>query len=139
MEQGRQRGFIYTQRKLIHEQKPYIPTVHTVIERKDRYHGRSSLHFAAVNGHVDVVRLLLKKGADVAAKDYGRSTALHHAATQGHGHVVTLLLGRMEDASIAATDEYYETTTLQCAAVNGHGDVVALLEKRMGIIGRKRG
>jgi ankyrin repeat protein len=41
------------------------------------------LHAAAFNGHEAVVRLLVKKGADIAAKDkYGR-TALHLATGYG--------------------------------------------------------
>ena len=33
--------------------------------------GRTPMHYAAMDGHVDVVRLLLEKGADVKAQEKG--------------------------------------------------------------------
>jgi ankyrin repeat protein len=51
-----------------------------------------------------MVRLLLRKGADIAAKDdTDGETALHRAAEGGHKAVVYLLLERGTD--IAANDE----------------------------------
>ncbi|KAF8246227.1 ankyrin, partial [Wilcoxina mikolae CBS 423.85] len=59
---------------------------------------RTALHHAAGNGHLDTVRLLLDKGADIEAKYrdwYGTSrTALHNAAGNGHLDTVRLLLDR---------------------------------------------
>jgi len=50
------------------------------------------LHFAARQGHHEVVALLLGKGADVKAKDCNEWTSLHCAADEGHNEVVALLL-----------------------------------------------
>ena len=68
---------------------------------------KTALHWAAENGHKDVVALLLDKmeGASIAATDYDGKTALHWAAMNGHKDVVALLLDKMEGASIAATDD----------------------------------
>ncbi len=59
--------------------------------------GWTPLHAAAQNGHINVVKLLLTKGAtvDAAMSDAGQSTGwtpLHVAAQQGHINVVNLLL-----------------------------------------------
>ena len=47
--------------------------------------------FAAHNDNVEVVRLLLSKGADVNAKNSDGDTALTDAAKKGHVGVVVLL------------------------------------------------
>jgi len=49
--------------------------------------GSTPLDTAAFNGHTDVVRLLLEKGANIEA-----TTPLHTAAYNGHIGVVRLLL-----------------------------------------------
>ena len=44
-----------------------------------------------VAGHEAVARLLVEKGADVAAQDQGGATPLYWAAEAGHEAVVRLL------------------------------------------------
>ena len=46
------------------------------------------LYWAAENGYVEMVRLLLDRGADVRARG---DEALHWAASRGHVEVVELL------------------------------------------------
>ena len=55
--------------------------------------GMTALHWAAYNGHRDVVALLLSHMdlGQIAARDWSRRTALHLAAWNGHGDVVALL------------------------------------------------
>lgn len=64
------------------------------VDAKARY-DRTPLSFAADRGNVEIVRMLLEKGADVNAKDtfYG-GTALTWAADKGHTDIVRLLLAK---------------------------------------------
>jgi len=75
--------------------------VSTIIEKKAKY-GWRPLHFAANNGHVDVVRFLLEKGANVNAQDHRGRTPLHLAALDGHVDVVRFLLEK--GANVNAQD-----------------------------------
>jgi ankyrin repeat protein len=99
------------------------------VNTKFRY-DRTALSFAADRGHVDVVKVLLARGADVTVKDtfYG-ATALTWAISPAmerkpsHTDVVRLLLehgGFSADALSAA---------LRDATRAKLDDVVALLEK----------
>ena len=64
------------------------------VNAKTRY-GATALTFAADKGHVEVITLLLARGADVNAQDtfYGMR-AIDMAMTNNHAGVVTLLLER---------------------------------------------
>ena len=50
------------------------------------------LHFAATNGHVSMVKLLVERGADVNVKSQWGQTPLHYAAGEGHVAMVKLLV-----------------------------------------------
>ena len=54
--------------------------------------GNTPLHWAALNGHIDMVTSLLENGADVQSKeDFGR-TPLHFSAIGGHHEVCKALI-----------------------------------------------
>lgn len=53
------------------------------------------LHYACTNNLVDVVRLLLKKGASTCALDANGKTPLELAVQHGHSELVALLEGRV--------------------------------------------
>ena len=71
------------------------------------------LHLAAWQGHVDIVRLLLDRGADVNARGDGGRTPLHYAAYWGHLDVVELLIE--EGADVTLTTEFGHTPLVTAA------------------------
>ena len=54
--------------------------------------GRTPLHLAALQGHMQLVKLLENSGANVNASDEHGMTPLHKAAVQGHADTVAELL-----------------------------------------------
>ncbi|KAM0425178.1 hypothetical protein ACHAPT_009495 [Fusarium lateritium] len=83
----------------------------------------TDLILASYYGHRAVVKLLLEKGADIEAKDYGR-TPLSWAALEGHEAVVWLLLEKGADIEAKDNDGL---TPLLLAAMMGREAVVRLL------------
>ena len=91
--------------------------------------GMTALHMAALEGHADVVSVLLRAGAEVGATTrIGAYTPLHLASQAGHGAVVRALLGKGADATLATTNS--GTTPLHLAArvMDGEEAAAALLE-----------
>ncbi|XP_069102299.1 uncharacterized protein [Argopecten irradians] len=74
----------------------------------------SALASAARGGHIDIVQMLLSHGADPKKDD-----ALYKAAFYGHREIVELLLSHGADPN--SGDALYE------AALNGHREIVELL------------
>ena len=70
--------------------------------------------------------LLIKKGANIEAKDKYEKTPLHLAAKRGHKHIVALLISK--GAQIEAKDERGRTP-LYLAAEKGHESIVRLLKQ----------
>lgn len=90
--------------------------------------GLTSLMLASLQGHVEVVKLLLaSKKVDVNAKDITGTTSLMAAAKRGHVEIVRLLLEA--DAKLDNQSEQ-GMTALAMAAMDGHMDVVNLLVSR---------
>lgn len=85
-----------------------------------------SLDRAIVNGHIEIVEILLKAAAHVNAKGTETSTLLL-AARCGHIKIVELLLDRGVDVNAKNSSN---ETCLMYAAENGHKEVVSLLLKR---------
>ena len=84
---------------------------------------------ASSEGHVDIVRELLRAGADIHNKDsvLGR-TALHYACNSGHILVVQLLLDR--GSPLNEPDDYDNHTPLILAVYFGHEEVASELLQR---------
>ena len=77
---------------------------------------------AAVCGHLEVVDVLLRAGADADATDWSETPPIVGAASQGHVHIVERLI--RAGASIDAGTGF---TALEEAVVKGHERVVACL------------
>jgi len=77
---------------------------------------------AADNGHLNVVKLLIEKGADVNLKGEAWYGPLHAAAAKGHIEVVKILLENGADVNI-----FHQNKPLHYAAMNGHIEVARIL------------
>lgn len=91
---------------------------------------KTSLHFAAIFDHVDIVELLLRYKVNVHCKSDGGWTPLHNAAERGSASVVRLLLAAGADVNVRLLNE---STPLHLAAQGGHLEVLECLLGTPGI------
>jgi ankyrin repeat protein len=89
-------------------------------------HGDAALHWAANNGRVEALRVLVELGADKDAKTARGKTPLHLAAAMGHVEAIKALvqLGAQLDAQTAD-----EETPLQMSVRAGHHQAAQLLRE----------
>ncbi|WP_168464185.1 ankyrin repeat domain-containing protein [Wolbachia endosymbiont of Ctenocephalides felis wCfeT] len=106
------------------------------VNARDNKYGWTALHWAAFNGHTEVVVFLLGKGADVHIQNYHKETPLHLAAQMGHKDVVESLINNGAKAKINARSKS-GWISLHYAACNGKKDVVELLIKKGAKINAK--
>lgn len=59
-------------------------------------HGNTILHAAATNGHLDVVKNLIDRGARVNARNHNHDSVLHAAVLGGNLAVIRFLCGKMD-------------------------------------------
>ena len=88
--------------------------------------GRTALHLAAENNHVEIVKLLLARGAKTEATSDGHWTPLLNAAQNGHEKVVDVLLASKADVNARTSSGM---TALHWASEGGHLKVVQRLLK----------
>lgn len=114
------------------------------INAGSRTTGTTPLWKAANRGNQDLVRALIRRGADIEARDKRNSTALWAAANRGHVGTVYVLLAAGADAEAQAMtflDGKWKalayTTPLQIAKARGFYGVVRLFsEGRVAYLGR---
>ena len=88
--------------------------------------GRSALHYAALEGHAERVRELIKAGADVTHPDHRGMTPLHFAAQEQHAEVAKALLDA--GAPVDTNDEHGNTPLWKAVfSCRGEGQLITLL------------
>lgn len=91
--------------------------------------GNTPIHWAAVGGHEEIVKILLDAGCDIEIKSHDGFTPLHSVAQEDHENVLQLLLDRGADIN-ARNLEDSEHTVLHYASCWGAIKCTKLLLKR---------
>ena len=111
--------------KSLKEMKEYLRSeFEKKTKTRERNEGQTYLHFAAYLGHVDIVKVLIRNGADVNAVDRYMETALHFASKYGHVDVAKVLI--QNGANVNAVDKW-KKPALHWAARTGHVEVAKML------------
>jgi ankyrin repeat protein len=99
-----------------------------LLEASDSTFERSLLFEAAWEGHAEVAKVLVARGADVNRGDFLGHTAIYAAAFSGHEEMVLLLLRAGADIRPRVTSA---GTPLKAACFSGHLGVTRLLLRHM--------
>ena len=91
-------------------------------------YGRTALLWAAQNKHMDIVRLLIEKGANVNTKDKNTGTPLIYEVINGQLDMVKLLLDKGADLNMVSGP--VDATALIYAVFQNNKDAVQFLVKR---------
>jgi ankyrin repeat protein len=73
------------------------------VNAKDSY-GDMPLHLAVQKGNLNIVRALIKAGADVNAEDHYENTPLHHARSEWKLDIVKELITNKADVNAKCYD-----------------------------------
>ncbi len=97
------------------------------IDINDEECGVTPLHLASSIGYIDIIRMLLEKGADINAQDNYGQTPLYYASGQNNVEIVRMLLEG--GADIEAKDKSGETVLYQ-AVRSKNAEMIELLLNR---------
>jgi len=92
--------------------------------------GLNLLHIAAMEGHKDIIELIIDKGANVNGKNVNRTSPLHYAAVYDQKEIAELLL--VKGADVNAKDVDGETPLDQAES-----EIANLLRKHGGKTGEE--
>jgi len=95
------------------------------LAQSDGAHGISVLFHAVVGGNLDMVQLLLDRGADIASITGPDATALNAAAWRGDEKMAAWLIERGANPNVP---DFEGKTALQRAEENGHRKIVSLIQ-----------
>jgi len=96
------------------------------LARYSTFGGRNSpLHYAAAQGHHEIVSLLLESGVEINLRNYRGQTALMQACQYGHWEVVQTLI--LFNANVHRTDYLNGGTAIHFAALHGHARCLRLV------------
>jgi ankyrin repeat protein len=82
--------------------------------------GNSALHLAAQNGHLECVKLLVEKGANINLPGKNRATPLILASGLGHFPVVEYLLEEVTPPAKILLKDKFKRSALIMAVRNGN-------------------
>jgi ankyrin repeat protein len=99
----------------------------TVVDAEKPPNKKTALHYAAQNGHAEIVAFLLDKGADVNRPNIAGETPLHYAVGLPDPAVVNLLLARGANPNARTTDG--RSPLRMATAFARLGSIQALLDK----------
>jgi len=89
-----------------------------------------AFYIASRNGHVDVARFLLEKGADINCRGFFGAPGLHWAAINGHKPMVEFLIA--QGADLTLRDTQFNSTPLGWA-LEGTQEEIAELLRAQGV------
>jgi len=102
---------------------------YSIDTRTEQPHGRTLVHHAARKGQVDMLRMLIERGADVNLDDACACPAIHYAALNGEVAAARLLLDSGADAQ--ARGSLGHTALMYAAQYNDVPMLELLLERSM--------
>ena len=88
------------------------------------------LHYAALHGHLDIIRMLINFGCDASIKGQRGWTPLHFACKGGHSNVVKMLLSKRSYNFMSVDDN--GNLPIHIAATFGHWDIIQMLATDFG-------
>lgn len=87
-----------------------------------------AFYIASRNGHVEVARFLLEKGADINCRGFFGAPGLHWAVINGHKPMVEFLIAN--GADLALRDTQFNSTPLGWALEGKQEEIAGLLQRR---------
>jgi len=83
------------------------------IELFDQKTGSRALMYAATNGHLNIVKLLIDKGADINATNHFNRSALSYACIMGQEDIAMYLTAK--GANLNQNDQYNNSLLMLCS------------------------
>src|SRR5215471_12924453 len=99
------------------------------VKAKESTHGQTALMWAAAEGNVAAVEMLIEFGADLHAVSKGGFTPLMFAVREGQSGVVKALLkaGASVEETLQAPSRQAGTSAMSLAVANAHYELAAML------------